>query len=178
MENKNFNNLLLTTAFACMACDGDIDKREVDLIRDLHLKEKTFGEIDINHELDKLLHEINAEGFNFIKDYFAELSKTSLNEEDELKLIEAAIATIKADEKVEYSEIKFFKVIRSKLKIDNEKILERHPDFEDYIEEDIITDKYLARLQDDYLKTYTKNEFSLIDETDGINLVERIEKND
>lgn len=166
MENKNFNNLLLTTAFACMACDGDIDKREVDLIRDLHLKEKTFGEIDINHELDKLLHEINAEGFKFIKDYFAELSKTRLNEEDELKLIEAAIATIKADEKVEYSEIKFFKMIRSKLKIDNEKILERHPDFEEYLEQDIISESYLARLQDDFFDTHTLPEFELISSID------------
>lgn len=77
-----------------------------------------------------------------------------------------AIDTIKADEKVEYSEIKFFKVIRSKLKIDNEPILEKHPDFEDYLEQDIITDSYLSRLQDDFFDTRISNEFELISEID------------
>ena len=47
-----------------------------------------------------------------------------MSEQNELKLIEVAIETIKADEKIEYSEVKFFKVIRSNLKIKNEVIIE------------------------------------------------------
>ena len=113
-----------------MACDGDIDKREVKLIKELQKERKTFGEIDINTELDTLLLAINKDGHQFLKRYFNELTNTELTEADELKLIEVAIETIKADEKLEYSEIKFFKVIRSKLNIDNELILEKHPDFE------------------------------------------------
>ena len=140
METLHFNKLLLKTAFSCMACDGDIDKREVKLIKQLQKERKTFGEIDINTELDTLLLAINKDGHQFLKGYFNELTNTELTEANELKLIEVAIDTIKEDEKVEYSEIKFFKVIRSKLKIDNEPILEKHPDFEDYLEQDIITD--------------------------------------
>src|SRR5690554_4171074 len=150
METIKRNQLLLKTAFACMACDAKIDQREVELIKDLHNKENTFGDIDISAELDKLLSEINENGQVFIKTYFTELSNTSLSEEDELKLVEVAIQTIKADDEIEYSEIKFFKVIRSKLKIGNDLILEKHPDFEDYLEQDIISDSYLSRLQDDY----------------------------
>jgi uncharacterized tellurite resistance protein B-like protein len=149
-----------------MACDGDIDKREIKLIKRLQKERKTFGEIDINAELDTLLLAINKDGHQFLKGYFNELRTTELAEEDELKLIEVAIDTIKADEKVEYSEIKFFKVIRSKLKIDNEPILEKHPDFEDYLEQDIITDSYLSRLQDDFFDTHISNEFELISEID------------
>ena len=149
-----------------MACDGDIDKREVKLIKRLHKENKTFGEIDINSELDTLLLAINHDGHQFLKDYFNELATTELTEANELNLIEVAIETIKADEKVEYSEIKFFKVIRSKLKIDNEPILDKHPDFEDYLERDIITDSYLSRLQDDFFDTHLSNEFELISEID------------
>jgi len=58
-------------------------------------------------------------------------------------------------------------VIRSKLKIDNEPILEKHPDFEDYLEQDIITDSYLTRLQDDFFDTHISNEFELISEIDN-----------
>lgn len=166
METITFDKLLLKTAFSCMACDGDIDKREVKLIKRLHKQNKTFGEIDINPELDTLLLAINKDGRQFLKDYFNELTTSELSEADELKLVEAAIDTIKADEKVEYSEIKFFKVIRSKLKIDNEPILKKHPNFEDYLEQDIISESYLSRLQDDFFDTHISNKFELISKID------------
>ena len=166
MEKLQFNNLLLKTAFSCMACDGDIDKREIKLIKGLHKEKKAFGDLDVNTEMDNLLMAINKDGHQFMRDYFDELTSSELTEANELNLIEVAIDTIKADEKVEYSEIKFFKVIRSKLKIDNEPILEKHPDFEEYLEQDIITDSYLARLQDDFFDTHISNEFELISKID------------
>ena len=161
-----------------MACDGDIDKREIKLIKRLQQEKNTFGDIDINTEMDQLLFAINKDGHQFMKDYFDELTTTELTESNELNLIEVAIDTIKADEKVEYSEIKFFKVIRSKLKIDNEPILEKHPDFEDYLEQDIITDSYLSRLQDDFFDTHISNEFELISEIDDDILNSLKEKNE
>ena len=178
MEALKFKKLLLKTAFSCMACDGDIDKREIKLIKRLQQEKNTFGDIDINTEMDQLLFAINKDGHQFMKDYFDELTTTELTESNELNLIEVAIDTIKADEKVEYSEIKFFKVIRSKLKIDNEPILEKHPDFEDYLEQDIITDSYLSRLQDDFFDTHISNEFELISEIDDDILNSLKEKNE
>ncbi len=166
MDQINFNKLLLKTAFSCMACDGDIDKREVVLIKTMHQEKKIFGEIDINQELENLLLEINRDGHKFLKSYFNDLISSELSEQDELKLIEVAINTINADDKVDYSEVKFFKVIRSKLKIDNEPILAKHPDFEDYLEQDIISESYLARLQDDFFDTNTLSEFKLINDID------------
>jgi len=178
METLQFDKLLLKTAFSCMACDGDIDKREIKLIKRLHKEKKTFGNLDVNTEMDNLLIAINKDGHQFMRDYFDELTTSKLTESNELNLIEVAIDTIKADEKVEYSEIKFFKVIRSKLKIDNELILEKHPDFEDYLEQDIITDSYLARLQDDFFDTHISNEFELISEIDDDILDSLKEKNE
>ena len=161
METINFDKLLLKTAFSCMACDGDIDKREVKLIKQLHQENKTFGVIDINEELDKLLASINENGQEFLRGYFKELIAFELTEADELKIIEIAIATIKADDKIEYSEVKFFKVIRSKLNIKNEPILEKHPDFEDYLEQDIISESYLSGLLDDYFGGQNLPKFEL-----------------
>jgi hypothetical protein len=73
METLNFNKLLLKTAFSCMACDGDIDKREVKLIKQLQKENKTFGEIDLNSELDTLLLAINKDGHQFLRSYLNEL---------------------------------------------------------------------------------------------------------
>lgn len=162
MEQISFNKLLLKTAFSCVACDGDIDKREVALIREMHDQKKIFGEVNIVEELDQLLLEINRDGHKFLKSYFNDLASIKLSEYDELKLVEVAIATINADEKVEYSEVKFFKVIRSKLQISNAQILDAHPDFEEYLEEDIISDSYLAKLQDDFFDIQELPQFELI----------------
>lgn len=162
METIKLNKLLLKTAFACMACDGEIDKREVKLIREFHNQHKTFGEVDIDQELDKLTNAINEQGQQFLKDYFTELASAELSEVNELRLIEVAIQTIKADEKIEYSEVKFFKVIRSKLKIKDEPILEKHPEFEEYLEQDIISASYLSTLQDDVFTMQNLPQFELI----------------
>ena len=133
-----------------MACDGDIDKRELLLIKQLHQDTKVFGLIDIDQELEKLLCEINQDGYGFLKGYFDDLSSSQLSEQDELKLIELAVGIIEADDKVEYGEIKFFKVIRSNLKINNESILAIHPDFEDYLEQDIMSETYLSKLKENF----------------------------
>lgn len=162
MEQIHFNKLLLKTAFSCMACDGDIDKREIVLIKKMHQEKKIFGEIEFNQELDNLLLEINHDGHGFLRSYFNELKSSELSEENELKIIEVAIDTIKADNKVEYSEIKFFKVIRSNLKIVNEEILKIHPDFEEYLEQDIISESYLRRLQDDFFDSNIIPQFDII----------------
>lgn len=175
METIRLNKLLLKTAFACMACDGDIDKREVKLIRELHNQHKTFGEVDIDQELDKLTNAINEQGQQFLKDYFTELASAELSEANELRLIEVAIQTIKADEKVEYSEVKFFKVIRSKLKIKDEPILEKHPDFEEYLEQDIMSQSYLSKLEDDIFTTQNLPKFEIISKIDK-DLLENLDK--
>ena len=48
-----------------MACDGDIDKREVALIKRIHQEKKIFGEINISQELKSLVQEINRDGHKF-----------------------------------------------------------------------------------------------------------------
>ena len=42
METITFDKLLLKTAFCCMAADGNIDKREVALIKSMCEKSELF----------------------------------------------------------------------------------------------------------------------------------------
>lgn len=151
-----------------MACDADIDERELQLIKQLHKDKQIFGDIDINAKLDELLIDINNNGNQFLKDYLRELKVSNLSENEELKLIEVAISTIKADDKVEYSEIKFFKVIRAKLSIENEPILNIHPNFEEYLERDIVSESYLSKLKNDFFDTQTLPKFDTISNIDNI----------
>lgn len=156
------NELLLRTAFACMSCDGDIALEEVDLIKQMSKEKQLFGEIDIDKELDELVKEINLKGKGFLKQYLVSLAEESLTEEQEVKVADAAVQTIRADNRIEYSEIKFFKVLRSNLKIvSDETLLEKIAGIdENYLAQDIQAD-YL-QIYDDYFNTIELPKFEML----------------
>lgn len=155
------NELFLRTAFACMSCDGEIASEEVELIKQMSKEKQLFGEIDIDKELDELVREINLKGKGFLKQYLVNLAEESLTEEQELKVADVAVQTIRADNRIEYSEIKFFKVLRSNLKIvSDETLLEKIDGIdENYLAQDIQAD-YL-QMYDDYFNTIELPKFEM-----------------
>ena len=161
------NELLLRTAFACMSCDGEIASEEVELIKQMSKEKQLFGEIDIDKELDELVREINLKGKGFLKQYLVNLAEESLTEEQELKVADVAVQTIRADNRIEYSEIKFFKVLRSNLKIvSDETLLEKIDGIdENYLAQDIQAD-YL-QMYDDYFSTIELPKFEILQELGG-----------
>ena len=162
MNTITFDKLLLKTAFCCMVADGNIDKREISLIKSTCEKSPLFANLDIQEEINQLVSKINTNGKAFIQHYFDLLKTTELTEQEELTLIDFAIQTINADERVEYSEIKFFKNIRHRLRISDEKILEKYPDLEMYLEEDIITESFLDKITSQFMETVELPQFELI----------------
>lgn len=162
METIPFEKLLLRTAFCCMAADGDIDKREIDSIKSMCEKSPLLKDINFDEEINQLVNGINSEGKAFIQQYFKLLKSANLSEQEELTLIDFALQTIYADEQVLYSEIKFFKNIRHRLNISDEKILNRFPDIEQFLEEDIINESYLDKITSQYLDLAQLPQFDLI----------------
>jgi len=162
METISFNKLLLKTSFCCMASDGQIDKREIALIKSMCKESSYFKNFNFKDEINQLITKINTRGKEFIRDYFDLLNEADLTEEEELVLIDYAIQTINSDEKVEYAEIKFFKNIRYRLNISDEKILNKHPDIEMFLEDDIKTDSLLDRITKQYLETAELPQFEFI----------------
>lgn len=157
-----FDKLLLKTAFCCMASDGDIDKREIALIKSMCDNSPLFVSLNFQEEMNGLVTQLNAEGKAFISHYFDLLKNSSLTEQEELTLIDFAIKTIYADDVVEYAEIKFFKVIRHNLKLSDETILVHYPDIEQFLGKDIVTASYLEKITRQYLNTAELPLFELI----------------
>jgi len=162
MNTIPFEGLLLKTAFCCMACDGNIDKREIARIKTMCEHSPLFENFNFQEEINSLVNNINTRGKEFITDYFDLLHKSTLTEKEELTLIDFAIQTIKADEKIEYSEIKFFKNIRHRLKVSDKNILALLPDIEQYLEQDIITESFLDKITKQYLEAADIPVFELI----------------
>lgn len=157
------NNLLLRTAFACMACDGEIAKEEISLIKKMSTEKHLFGDIDLDEELDSLVKEINLKGKCFLKQYLLSLAEQTMSEEEEIRVADVAVQTIRSDNKIEYSEIKFFKVLRFNLKVVSDEILLEKIDGidENYLAQDIRAD-YL-QLYDDYFNTIDLPQFDVLE---------------
>jgi uncharacterized tellurite resistance protein B-like protein len=162
METISFDKLLLKTAFCCMASDGNIDRREVELIKKMCENSSLFNDFDFSKEINILLDKINNGGSEFIQYYFEVLSNSNLTEHEELTLIDFAIKTINADDVVEYSEIKFFKAIRKCLTISDQKIIDKYPEIDTYLEEDIDIESKLDKLINNYLKSIEIPQFEKI----------------
>ncbi len=163
METISFDRLLLKTAFCCMASDGNIDRKEIALINKLCEKSPVFKNFDFKKEINILIGRLNDSGKEFINYYFGLLKDANLTIEEELMLIDFAISTIKADEHIKYSEIKFFKVIRHNLKVSDEQILVAFPEIESWLEEDIVNESYLERITKQYLEIVVLPQFNLIE---------------
>lgn len=129
--------LYLKTIFCCIACDGDIATEEVDMVRDLCVKDRFFHNLDSEKYLNSWITEINEQGGVFLQTYLKEINSVELNEQEELLLVSLAIKAIEADNCQKYAEIKFFKKIRSRLTISDEAILAEHPNKEDFLLPDI-----------------------------------------
>jgi uncharacterized tellurite resistance protein B-like protein len=170
MDPITFDKLLLKTAFCCMASDGHIDNREIALIKTMCEKSPLFQNFNFQDEINNLLNKINTRGKEFISYYFDLLGKSNLSEKEELTLIDFAIQTIKADDQIEYAEIKFFKNIRHRLKVSDETILTVYPDIEQFLEQDIITESFLDKITNQYLDAAELPQFELISiDTNSLN---------
>lgn len=137
----NNSDLLLKTAFCCMACDGEIAQEEVTLLSNIMNNSRKFENINLEVKLKEYVEQLNQLKGSFVSDYLNEIKKTELSLEDEQEIIRFAIETIEADSNIEYSEISFFKQIRKCLNISDSSIYEMYPDkedIEDYLLPDIM----------------------------------------
>lgn len=129
--------LYLKTLFCCMACDGEIANAEIEMVKHLSSEYDIFSNIEIESYLNKWITAINENGIAFLRSYLNELSNADLSLSEQLFIVDLAIKTIEADERIEYSEIKFFKKIRNRLSITDEEILRKYPDKESFLLPDI-----------------------------------------
>ena len=118
------NELYLKTAFSCMACDGEIAGEELELVKHYANSSSLFEGLDIEGKLNEYVAEINDQGQSFLAGYISKVVNAQLNEEQELNIAKIAIKMIEADNKIEYSEISFFKRIRNKLNVTDEKLMD------------------------------------------------------
>jgi len=188
MESLEFSILLLKTAFSCMVCDGDIDREnEIPRFEEFCASSEYFSSLNYKEIINNLIKEFNEKNTNFIKDYLIELQGGKYSKEKALNIIRIAFMMIYADNIVKYEELKFFKLIRVRLDITNEEIINHFPsnkpflqttnediilqmpDINQFLEEDIITKSFVDKITSQYFNAIELPQFDLIsnDEKNG-----------
>lgn len=161
-NQSDFSKLLIKTVFSFMTCDGHISPKEVEFLKQLAKEKVDLTGIDIEKELNQMIELINLKGLDFFDDYFKKLNNSTLTEEQELLLLESAIQTITADDKVKREEINFLKILRTALKSPDQKILDKFPKIgKNFIHKDAFTDIYIKELYSNYFKESTLPTFDL-----------------
>ena len=125
LERKEFQRLLFQSTFCLMACDGHIDDREIAEIKKMNKSSIYFQGIDLSNELGELLNDLKNKGKHIVEKLFKTLENLNLSSVQELLILELSFRIIHADEKVDENEIKFLRLLRSKLKLHDEIIRDR-----------------------------------------------------
>ena len=125
MDKNKFKKILFKVAFCSMACDGDIDQREIDELKIMDKNTSYFAEVDLTEELKQLVNDFKNKGTKVIEELFVSLRETKLNPIQELLILEVALRIINADNRHDENEVKFINFLRSKLELHDETIIDR-----------------------------------------------------
>ncbi len=135
MENEKFTHNLIKIAFCSMACDSDIDKSEITKIneiaeKDFYFARMSFAIYNTKEEIDLLEKEFHETGLVLIEHILNEQLFLNYSESQKIIIIEVSLGIIKADKRLEITEIDFINQLISNLKIPSNIIKSRFGDWE------------------------------------------------
>ncbi len=125
MDKIEFKKLLFKVAFCTMACDGHIDEREIEEMKIMDENTTFFDSIDLSSELRQLIDDFHSKGTKVIGELFEALRHHQLNPIQELLVLEVALRIINADQKHDENEVKFIHLLRAKLELYDQTIIDR-----------------------------------------------------
>jgi uncharacterized membrane protein YebE (DUF533 family) len=117
MKKNNYKNVLLEISVCAISCDGDIDDREINALKEIEKSSPYFSSEDLSLILEKSLKKCVADIDKFQSAVFKKLKKMNLNIVEQLTIMEIAFRIIAADEKEEDSEKSFMNELRKCLSI-------------------------------------------------------------
>jgi len=127
MKNQDFKDFLFKSAVMAMACDGDIAETEIEEIKIIIANEIYFIGFEFEESLRNNIANIRVNGKNAINQYLQEIETNDLNEHQEILLIEVLLRIIEADNNIQPNELKFLRMAKCKLKVDEQTLIVKFP---------------------------------------------------
>ena len=130
MENLAFKEILLNVAVCSIACDGDIDEREITALESIEKSSPYFSSVDLANTLKTALDKCQKDLKSFKDEIFNALKNNGLSVVQELTLLEISLRIIAADGEQKDSEKKFVNELRANLDLEDFIIKQRFGDIE------------------------------------------------
>ena len=166
LEKQQFQRLLFKVAFCTIACDGQIDEKEINEMKLMDKSVAYFKEIDLSDELDNLLITLKEKGKHIIDELYALLKETKLSMVQELLILEVVFRLSMANEVLDENEIKFIRFLRSHLDIHDEIIRDRFGAVEYLFDKDYSQDIIKGETKEDLLYSISLPELKEIQMVD------------
>lgn len=124
MKELKFEKLLFNTAVCVMACDGQIDKREIKELELIAENTPYFKDLDYKKEISRYMKDIKS-NTNIMKKYFDLFKDAEFTPVQELLIFEVVLRMMYADNRIDENEVRLIRIIKSYLKIPDQIIFER-----------------------------------------------------
>ena len=125
MEKIKFKKLLFDIACSSMACDGNIDDKEIKELKEIDKTTNYFKDIDFSKRLESFIENFKVDSEKTLNTIINKLNDYLLDPVEELLVLEVALRIVYSDTKIESKEVDFLKIIRSGISIDNNMLFER-----------------------------------------------------
>lgn len=125
MDKTEFKKLLFDISCATVACDGNIDEREIRELKYIEKSTNYFKDIDLSNTLKRFIEKIKDNPKETIENTINRLNSSILDPVEELLVLEITLRLIYADTKIDSEEVKYLQSIRSCLSIDDETLVKR-----------------------------------------------------
>ena len=125
MDSTEFKKLLFEVACCAVACDYDIDEREIRELQYIDKSTAYFKDIDLTKQLDNFLTDFKDNEVETINGLVEKIKDSSMSPVEELLVMEIVLRLIYADTRIDEKEVDYLKSIRLALSISDETITER-----------------------------------------------------
>ncbi|MCP4612965.1 MAG: TerB family tellurite resistance protein [Planctomycetes bacterium] len=135
MDSTKFKKILFEVACCAVACDYDIDEREIRELRNIDKSTTYFKDIDLSKQLDNFLDNFKGNEVETINELVEKIKKAPMSPVEELLVMEITLRLIYSDLRIDEKEIDFLKSIRLALSISDEIITDRFGKIDTLIKE-------------------------------------------
>lgn len=125
MNRTDYQRILFETAMLVMACDGEIHPSELQEMELAFEKNLLFKNLNFDEELGRTTAAFDQDKKEVIMKYFEKIATAEFDPAQKLQILEIILRIMYADNRIEPNEIRFLKLVKSRLGVMDEIFIKR-----------------------------------------------------
>ena len=136
MRSTDFQQLLMRSAVIALACDGNVDQAEIEVVQRLVANEIYFLGYDFQYPFEIYLDQIKTQGISAVEEYLTELKDAPINPRQKILLVEVLLRVMDADNQWAQNEKAFLHMVLDRIQLPLEDLMLNFPKHSDILSTD------------------------------------------